>query len=84
MKARIFLILVVLLPLFAISQESKTLNLADTVKYPPAKCTYHSNLKGLSPNTAFLFRDLEQLGRQLTEKDTAISRVLRRILPNIH
>ena len=72
MKARIFLILVVLLPLFAISQESKTLNLADTAKYPPAKCTYHSNLKGLSPNTAFLFRDLEQLGRQLTEKDTAI------------
>ena len=73
MRTRIFILWAfVLFQFLSIAQERKTLNLADTAKYPPAKCTYRSELKGLAPNTAFLLRDLVQLDRQLQKSDTAI------------
>ena len=73
MRTRIFILWAfVLFHFLSIAQERKTLNLADTAKYPPAKCTYRSELKGLAPNTAFLLRDLVQLDRQLQKSDTAI------------
>ena len=73
MRTRIFILWAfVLFQFLSIAQERKTLNLADTAKYPSAKCTYRSELKGLAPNTAFLLRDLVQLDRQLQKSDTAI------------
>ncbi len=72
MRTKIFILLAFVLSQFlSIAQDRKTLNLADTAKYSPAKCTYRSDLKGLAPNTAFLLRDLEQLDRH-AKRDTAI------------
>ena len=72
MKRLIFILLVFLLSLSAFSQQRKTVDLSDTVKFGKAKCTYKSELKGLSPNTAFLVYDLVKLERELTKADTAL------------
>ena len=72
MKRLTFILLVLLLSLSAFSQQRKTVDLSDTVKFGKAKCTYKSELKGLSPNTAFLIYDLVKLERELTKADTAL------------
>ena len=72
MKRLTFILLVLLLSLSAFSQQRKTVDLSDTVKFGKAKCTYKSELKGLSPNTAFLVYDLVKLERELTKADTAL------------
>ena len=72
MKRLTFILLVLLLSLSAFSQQRKTVDLSDTVKFGKTKCTYKSELKGLSPNTAFLVYDLFKLERELTKADTAL------------
>jgi hypothetical protein len=68
----LFCIIICVLSSFLSVAQKQTKELSDTIKFGEAKCHYRSELKGLSPNTAFLVYDLMKLDRELTKEDSLL------------